>query len=246
MNQMRKVQQVSEMVTQRLIYEIESGVFAGQSVLPPEVEIAALLNVNRNTVRESLTRLEREGWVVRKHGVGTLVNQHVVSLKYRLDQTYSLKRALELCGKSADSKVLELHTIQAEKEIAMHLEVEEGEPIISVSMVFLADGKPAVFCVDYLPERIILKKEYSKESMQPTVFQFLKDYCGGVEIEIFLTELRAMPPSEEAASALGVPLTSGLLFMAETGYDLRSKPVMYTEVYFLDRVIPQMVIRKMI
>jgi len=243
---MRKVQQVSEIVTQRLIHEIQSGVFAGQSVLPPEVEIAALLNVNRNTVRESLTRLEREGWVVRKHGIGTLVNQHVVSLKYRLDQTYGVKRALILSGKAADSRVIELKTVQAGTEIAKHLELEEGEPIMSLSIVFLADGKPSIFCVDYIPERIILKKNYDKDSMQPTVFQFLKDYCGGAEIEIFLTELRAMPPSEEAAKALEVPLTSGLLFMAETGYDLRSKPVLYSEVFFLDRVIPQMVIRKMI
>ena len=58
--------------------------------------------------------------------------------------------------------------------------------------------------------------------------------------------MRALPVTEEVAEALEVPLTCALLFLGEVGYDLRSRPVLYSEEYFMDRVIRHMIVRKKI
>ena len=81
---MEKGTQLSEKVTQILLHEIRNGDFNGLDSLPPEVELAEKFNVSRNVIRESLARLEREGWVVRKHGIGmTATPAHTPSARAR-------------------------------------------------------------------------------------------------------------------------------------------------------------------
>jgi GntR family transcriptional regulator len=239
------MQQLSDVITQKLLFEIRDGALAGQDALPPEVDLAERFNVSRNIVRECLTRLEREGWVTRKHGVGTLINKQVVHLKNRLDQTCGLQQALELNGKKVEIEIRELKVIPAMGEVAANLEIHEGTPVLRISQLFRADGKPAIYCIDHIPERLILNRQYSKKDMLPTIFHFLKNFCGDT-IETFLTEVRVLPASEEVSEALEVPRACGLLFLGETGYNLRSKPIIYTDEYYIDRVIHHMIIRKMI
>ena len=101
---MEKGTQLSEKVTQILLHEIRNGDFSGLDSLPPEVELAEKFNVSRNVIRESLARLEREGWVVRKHGIGTLINKSVVHVDTRLDLNFELNQTLELSGKHAKTE----------------------------------------------------------------------------------------------------------------------------------------------
>ncbi|MBT4890715.1 MAG: FadR family transcriptional regulator [Rhodospirillales bacterium] len=56
---------------------IVSGHFAFGEKLPPERELATLYNASRNTVRESLRRLEESSLVSRKMGSGTFVTHKI-------------------------------------------------------------------------------------------------------------------------------------------------------------------------
>ncbi len=242
---MEKVKQLSEKVTQALLYEIREGDFAGMDSLPPEVELAERFNVSRNIIRECLTRLEREGWVVRKHGIGTLINKSVVHVGTRLDLNFELAQTLEMNGKRVETIRVLSRLEPAGAEVASQLKIQEGDEVLRVSRVLCADGKPAIFCVDYLPARLIAEPDYRPEDLEPPIFHFLNKFCH-TNVETNLSELRALPVTEEAAQALEVPLTCALLFMGEVGYDLRSNPVLYSEEYFMDRVIRHMIIRKKI
>ena len=76
---------LSEQVSARLLQELRNGIYADMSRLPPEVDIAAELNVSRTVIRDSLASLEREGFITRKHGVGTIINRHVLAVSARMD-----------------------------------------------------------------------------------------------------------------------------------------------------------------
>lgn len=242
---MEKGQQVSEKVTKILLHEIRDGVFAGLDALPPEMELAGRFNVSRNIVRECLTRLEREGWVTRKHGVGTLINKNVVRLETRLDLNYELSQTLEMNGKRAETALVRSRKEPASAVVAEQLKIPEGSQVLRVARMIRADGKPGIYCIDYLPTSIIQDHNYQESDLEPPIFQFLDRFCGAT-VETNLAELRALPATEEVAEALEVPLTCGLLFLGEVGYDLRSNPVLYSEEYFIDRVIHHMVVRKKI
>jgi GntR family transcriptional regulator len=55
---------------------VDSGSFADGQQLPTVRELAVNLNINANTVSRIYADLEREGYLVRRHGVGTFAVGH--------------------------------------------------------------------------------------------------------------------------------------------------------------------------
>lgn len=243
---MERGNQLSDRITQMLLEEIRSGIYADRESLPPELDLAEKLKVSRNMVRECLTRLEREGWVTRKHGVGTLINKSVVNVHTRLDLNYELSQTLEMIGKHAETALVRSRMVSAAGEMAMLLKLKPEDQVFRVSRLIKANGKPAIFCIDYIPAKLIIDDSYRQEDLEPPIFSFLNKFCGGISVETNLAELRALPATEEVSEAMEIPQACGLLFLSEVGFDLRSKPVLYSEEYFIDRVIRHMIVRKKI
>lgn len=243
---MSKVEQISDKITKMLLEEIQSGAFSKLDSLPPEVDLAERYGVSRNIVRECLARLEREGWVIRKHGVGTLINKIVAQVPTRLDLNYELNQTLELSGKHAVTHLGKSCVVPAEREVAEYLKIAEGDLVLRVPRTISADGKPSIFCVDYISEKLIQNHDFTEKDLEPPIFQFLYTFCGSSTVETNLAELRAMPVTEEVAEALELPRTCALLFLGEVGFNLRSNPILYSEEYFIDRAIRHMIVRKKI
>ena len=76
----------SQHTAARLLEELENGRYSGAAQLPSELELASDLGVSRTVVRDALSELERDGYLERVRGIGTLVNRDVVQLKNRMDQ----------------------------------------------------------------------------------------------------------------------------------------------------------------
>lgn len=240
----KKSCQLSISITQQLLREIKNGRFAEATILPPEKELAESFNVSRNIIRECLTRLEREGWITRKHGVGTLINKQVVSAETRLDLNYELLQTLEMIGKKPWVKSVSNSTVAATAEIADVLRVEEGNELLRTARLIMANDKPGIYCIDYIPKQL-LTQPYTDDDLNENIFAFLEKNCGRT-VETNLAEVRAMPVTAEVAEALELPMTTALFYLSEVGYDLRSNPILFSEEYFIDRVIPHIVVRKKI
>lgn len=243
---MEKTQQLSERITKLLLHEIQDGEFSEMDALPPEVDLAERFQVSRNIIRECLARLEREGWVIRKHGVGTLINKHVVHVETRMDLNFELSQTLEMNGRRAETALVRFRREPASRTVAEQLQIPEGEEVLRVSRLIKADGKPVIYCIDYLPVSLVVDESYQQADFEPPIFHFLDKFCGNATVETNLAEVRALPVTEEVAEALEVPLTCALLFLGEVGYDLRSRPLLYSEEYFMDRAIRHMIVRKKI
>lgn len=78
-----------------ILERIESGEYPVDSQLPTEKDFMQLLGIGRATVRTALSELEREGRVVKRHGVGTFVAppQQTYPLEPLISLSYSLDRA---------------------------------------------------------------------------------------------------------------------------------------------------------
>ena len=76
MNQWNRVQRPAEIAEQRLLEAILSGLFATNSTLPGERDLAAQIGVTRPTLREALQRLARDGWLDIQHGKPTRVRDY--------------------------------------------------------------------------------------------------------------------------------------------------------------------------
>jgi GntR family negative regulator for fad regulon and positive regulator of fabA len=61
---------------QSLITVILDGTYSPGSVLPGERELSQQLGITRPTLRETLQRMERDGWITIRHGKYTVVNDY--------------------------------------------------------------------------------------------------------------------------------------------------------------------------
>jgi len=72
----QKVKKPAEVTETRLIEAILEGFFPVNSYLPGERELADALGVTRPTLRETLQRMERDGWIEINHGKPTRVRDY--------------------------------------------------------------------------------------------------------------------------------------------------------------------------
>ncbi|MCB0219439.1 MAG: FadR family transcriptional regulator [Chrysiogenetes bacterium] len=71
-NPLRRESVVDE-ITQRIQSEILDGTYAPGGALPPERELAGRYGVTRTSVKHALVRLEQQGLIRTRHGVGSIV-----------------------------------------------------------------------------------------------------------------------------------------------------------------------------
>lgn len=89
----------SHQAARRLLEELRRGRYADAAQLPSELELADVLGVSRTVVRDALSDLERDGYVERVRGIGTLVNRDVVRVENRMDQKLEFNRMIRSIGR---------------------------------------------------------------------------------------------------------------------------------------------------
>ena len=89
----------SQQAARHLLEELRRGRYADAAQLPSELELADVLGVSRTVVRDALSDLERDGYVERVRGIGTLVNRDVVRVENRMDQKLEFNRMIRSIGR---------------------------------------------------------------------------------------------------------------------------------------------------
>lgn len=229
-------------IRRQLLNEMKTGVFADYKRLPRETELSEQFGISRTQLRDVLAGLEQEGFITRRHGVGTVINRHVLDVKNRMDIETEFLDIIRQNGHEASVSFIEVTEAAAEQPAAQKLHIEEGTPVIRIRLVCDADGKPAICCEDVLEKRLV-KKDYLSEDFQVIVFQFLKRFCD-VEAYMDLTELHPILADEKLAKILKVDVGTPLLNMEEIDYDIEGNPIFYSRQYFVDGFFQHTVLRK--
>ena len=68
----------SKTIRLQLLADMKEGAYAHCERLPRESVLAEKLGISRTQLRDILASLEREGFITRRHGVGTIINRHVL------------------------------------------------------------------------------------------------------------------------------------------------------------------------
>lgn len=234
----------SNLIRMKLLREIKMGEFADSEKLPRELELAKQLGVSRNHLREVLAQLEREGFITRIHGVGTIINRHVMNVKNRMDIEVEFLDIIRQNGYLPGIKQVHVQEEKADNFIANKLQIPEGTEVMRVIRICTADGKPAVYCEDVFEKKLI-KEEYTLQDFEPPIFHFLKKCCY-VEAYMDLTQIHAVLADEKVSKALDIAMGSPLLNMEEVDYDVSGNVIFYSSQYFVDEYFEQTVLRKKI
>lgn len=211
--------------------------------LPSEPALAERLGASRATVRQALTALEQEGLIIRRHGVGTFVNHHMLNIGQRLDEVWDFLEMIEVAGHEASPRHHFMTLDPASPGLAEKLGLEPGDEVITTANVFLADEVPVIYCIDYLPSRLV-KQAYRDEELQGPVYSFLTNRCE-TRIEYCIAELLPVVADEEIASLLGCEQGAPLQYVKEVGYDAADEPIIYSEEYYRPEFFNFSIVRKL-
>lgn len=226
----------------QLLNEMKTGIFAECSRLPRETELSEKLGISRTQLRDVLSELEREGFITRRHGVGTIINHHVLQVKNRMDIETEFFDIIEQSGYTPKTVSVRYWERKAGAYIAEKLNISEDADVVWVSRICKADDQPAIYCEDVF-EKQLIKNEYTNEDLALPFFQFLQKVCG-VDAYMDLTELHAAAADETVAEALKIAVGTPVLNMEEVDFDIEGRPVLYSSQYFVEGLFQQTVLRK--
>lgn len=229
-------------VRSRLLREMKDGAYRYSGKLPPEGVLAERLNISRTQLRDSLAQLEREGFISRHQGVGTVINRHVLAVKVRMDMEIEFFEMIEQSGSTPSLLLSEHEIVPADALVSERLAVAEGESVLRVVRLIGADGKPAIYCEDYISTALIKKKDFPPEELEKPIFSFLKKFCS-LEPHMDLTEVRPAVADAALSELFRVPQGTPLLYLDELDYDKEGMPMLYSPQYYIGGVIQHTLMR---
>ena len=232
----------SKTIRAQLLTAMKEGEYAACERLPRESVLAEKLGISRTQLRDILASLEREGFITRRHGVGTIINRHVLNAHTRMDIEVEFLDMIRQSGFTPEVASVQVSEGVADASIAAKLQMEEGDPILRVSRLCTADGKPAIYCEDVL-NKALAKGDYTIKDLKLPIFHFLQQFCG-VYPYLDLTDLKPMVADAAMAEILQVPVGSPVLHMDEVDFDIDGNPVFCSSEYFADGFFRHTVMRK--
>ncbi len=214
----------------------------GDGRLPSETELAQILGVSRTTVREALSKLEKEGIIRRRQGAGTFVNPAGLQVRTRLDEIWSYEEALRAHGYTPAVEVLRLEEQPAGGEAARRLGLSPDEPALLMEKRFLEDGAPAILTRNVLPLRLLQCRPDEAMARAP-IYEFMETCCQS-QLQYYLTELIPVLADDFLAERLKIPVNTPLLSFEEIGYDPQNQPIVWATSWFRDDRIRFRLIRR--
>jgi GntR family transcriptional regulator len=132
----------AQAVRDRLAAMVEVDAAAPGARIGAERELAETLGVSRSTLRAALDDLERSGLIRRSRGRGGGVFRSERKVERDLTSLSGLPAYLRRQGFESDARVLSTATIPCSAEAAADLGLIEGDLVLEVVRVRLADREP--------------------------------------------------------------------------------------------------------
>jgi GntR family transcriptional regulator len=217
---------------QYLLSLIENGTYQPGERLPPEIDLAAQLGVSRPTLREALFNLEREGVVVRRHGVGTFVASKPNSrLKGGLGRLESVLSLAARQGMVAQVRGLSVEQVLADEELAERLDVTPEMPLTRVQRTIVVKNRPIAYLIDYFSVDVISPGELGL-FFSGSILDLLRQR-EDVRVHEAVAQISAVNADVELADQLEIEPGQALLLLAETLFTEDNQPIEFSHNYFL-------------
>ena len=201
--------------------------FRKGAFLPKEVELANRLGVSRNTIRQATNKLENEGLIVRKKGVGTRVADKK-GLMTGLDHWYSFTQEMQEKGIVVTNLQLKVEWVTVNETIRTFFNLDPDKKVLKLSKLKGEEsGEPIVYFESWFHPRIGITE---KDDFDRPLYPMLEERYGVV------VQRSSENISARAAGALGRRLkVEGqfpVLFRERFVYDVGDRPVEYNLGYY--------------
>ena len=208
-----------------------------------EKELADMLGVSRNTVREAIRQLEQEGILYSKQGVGTFVISSNNSVKTNINNLESSTVIIKDNGYEPGTIKLSSQQIDAPKKIVKKLDLDENnkQEIFYVQRVRTANKEPVVFVEDYLPVSKQIVENFETE-FDESLLDFLEKL--GYSTQFSLTTIKSVISNEKIMEKMNLKKPKALLHLEQLHFTNNGQPIFYSDSYFISDKFEFSVVRK--
>jgi GntR family transcriptional regulator len=207
--------------------KIARGEWKPGDLIPAESELTELYQVSRNTVRQVLDLLVKEGLIYRQRGRGSFVAHP--TLEQSMVRIVSFTEDMRQRGFKPGTRILSASLVPASPDIAEKLQVEAGEPLASVERLRLADDEPmsieeSFLVSHYCPD--VLQHDYAAQPLREILE---RDY--GIRLVHARQLIRAISSPRRLATLLEIKPGSALLAIERVTFSQESIPVEFLRLY---------------
>jgi len=207
-----------------------------------EPELAKQLNVSRATLREAMRTFETQGLIYRHQGSGTFVIHPSRVIDTGLEVLESIETLSKRIGLQVTMGELHIDHRPADEELAKALAINIDEPVLCVSRVIHAEGRPVAYLIDVLPDDVLLTEELERGFTGSLLDILLKR--GSPTLVSSRCEINAEQAKSEVAKALRIQRGDVLLRFIAYLYSTNGRVVDYSYSYFLPGYFNFHVIRR--
>lgn len=220
----RKKKSLSQELAEELREHILEGKYRAGEQLPAEVDYARELGVSRATLRDTLSILERQGLVERKHGVGSFVSSQDHQIITSFEKLESMKDLIRRSGYDAELRVLDYQACFLDQYAASILKVPEGTPGICIRTLYSANAIPFVYTMEYTLSSFLSDPLIARRDGCEDLADFISRNTGNPPVAT-LTKLKGILPTEELMDILMIDANSPIIRQRFTLFDRKKEPL---------------------
>ena len=196
-----------------------------------EPALAKQLNVSRATLREAMRTFETQGLIYRHQGSGTFVIHPSQVIDTGLEMLESIETLSKRVGLEVIMGDLQIDHRPANEEYAKALSLEVNDPVLCVSRVIHAEGRPVAYLIDVLPDEVLSPEELERGFTGSMLDLLLRR--GSPTLVSSRCEINADQAKTEVAKALRIQRGDVLLRFIAYLYSTNGQVVDYSYSYFL-------------
>lgn len=215
--------QVEELLRQLIEHpDYQNGKF-----LPPEVELANMLGVSRNTIRQATNKLEYEGIIVRKKGYGTKVAGN--ALTTQLNSWHSFTQEMNEKGISFRNFLIKAEWVEAPEKVTSFFNISENSKVLRITRLRGDANGPFVYFESYLHPRTGVAE--NEDFTQP-LYELLETKYK-TPVSISREKIKARIASKITADRLHIKKGEPVLIRERFVSDPGNRPVEYNIGFYV-------------
>ncbi len=192
-----------------------------------EAELIESFNVSRNTVRQVLSRLSDEGYIIRERGKGTTVASP--GLQQSLEKIVSFTDEMNRRGMKPETIVLSHETAKPTESQIKELRIKPNTDLVCIHRLRLGDHVPICVEESYLVKEYfpnLGEYDYAEYPLKKAIESMLDS-----RLDFARQKIKAIAAPEDIATLLHIKLGAPLLFIERVTYT-RNIPVEFLKIYY--------------
>jgi len=199
--------------------------------IPSENELADKFGVSRLTVRQALSQLIQEGFLISKRGEGTFVTENAKLISsFSLEFTGFMDDLFYQVSRSK-TKSAKIFRVRPPRFVKEKLELgSENEEVIQIKRVRFLEDKSFAYTINYLPIELgtkISEKDLYKKRLLQILEQNLR-----IRFTEAFQSIQASFADQEISQQLEIPSGAPVLFVERIMYAKQREPIELVQSFY--------------